>query len=80
MPEGLSDQDRAKIEAASRSASGCMGVVALFFYGFAALVVAIAIFLAATFQGGFDVGILIAAAIAALSVLVGLAFRFIAKQ
>jgi hypothetical protein len=80
MPEGLNDQDRAKIESASQSASGCLSVVTFLFFGFAALVGAIAIFLAATFQGGFNIVILIAAAIAALSVLVGLAFRFIAKQ
>jgi len=29
MPEGLSDQDRAKIEAARQSASGCLGVVSV---------------------------------------------------
>jgi hypothetical protein len=40
MSEGLTDEDRAKIEAARQTASGCLGPAGCFVSGFAALMTA----------------------------------------
>jgi hypothetical protein len=80
MPEGLSDQDRARIESARQSAGGCLNVAAFIAFAFAALVVLFVFFAAMYFSGNDGRFIMFLVGLGVFGVLVGLAFRWIAKQ
>jgi hypothetical protein len=82
MPEGLNDQDRAIIESARQSASGCLGVISVVAYGSAVLVVTVGIVVMAILEqmGIYAVPIgIIAAIVAGILWFIARAYRWIGK-
>jgi len=79
MPEGLSDQDRARIESAGQSAGGCLTAAGYIGLGFAVLIALAGFALMGTIAESFG-ATLVLAGIMAVCCLVGFGYFWISRR